>query len=51
MGMLIRSKGQFLNEIDNVQRLSRDGEYKPIVFGLGSGRVPKDKYIRIIKGM
>lgn len=45
MDMLIRSQGQFLNEIDKVQRLSGDTEYKPIVFGLGNGRVPESDII------
>lgn len=45
MDMLIRSQGQFLKEIDKVQRLSGDTEYKPIVFGLGNGRVPESDII------
>lgn len=48
MNKTISSQGQYLFNIDKVQRLSCDGEYRPIVFGSGNGRVPEDKIWYVI---
>jgi hypothetical protein len=43
--MLTSSQAQ--KYFEKVQRLSRDWEYRPIVIGSGSSRVPSDSFISL----